>query len=175
MDLAAKNGWGRGRRRWVAGALLPRWRSAAESPEMAVLAFQGSKSSGLGSGRIYASCVIHPWPLLGPGWSVAEGAPATAGQRGGGSPARVLWATPGLRATAKGAKGLGWPEGAYRGPKTAGVAARGGRRRVPAAWSGRSSRTGRSGASQGVWRHGATLGGTAKRFQGSEGTGGRRR
>ena len=42
-------------------------------------------------------------------------------------------------------KGLGWPEGAYRGPKTAGAAARGGRRRVPAAWSGRSSRTGRCG------------------------------
>ena len=41
--------------------------------------------------------------------------------------------------------------------------------------TGRSSGTGRSGASQGVWRHGATLGGTAKRFQGSEGTDDRRR
>jgi hypothetical protein len=39
--------------------------------------------------------VIHPWPLLGSGRSVAEGAPAMAGQRGGGSPARVRWATPG--------------------------------------------------------------------------------
>ena len=32
MDLAAKNGWGRGRRCWVAGALLPRRRSPGESP-----------------------------------------------------------------------------------------------------------------------------------------------
>ena len=99
---------GCGRRRVLAGALLPRRRSAAESPEMAALVFQGSKSSGLGSGRIYASCVIHPWPLLGSGWSVAEGAPATAGQRGGGSPARAFWATPGATGYGKMAqKGAG--------------------------------------------------------------------
>ena len=37
--------------------------------------------------------VTHLGPGLGSRRSVAEGAPATVGQRGGGSPARVFWAT----------------------------------------------------------------------------------
>ena len=44
--------------------------------------FQGSKPSGLGSGRIYASCVIHPWPLLGSGRLRDEDAMAAEVLRG---------------------------------------------------------------------------------------------
>ena len=46
-------------------------------------AFQGSKQSRLGSGRIYASCVIHPWHLLGSGRLRSEDAMAAEALRGG--------------------------------------------------------------------------------------------
>ena len=46
-------------------------------------AFQGSKQSRLGSGRIYTSCVIHPWHLLGSGRLRSEDAMAAEALRGG--------------------------------------------------------------------------------------------
>ena len=40
---------------------VPRRRFTGNSSELVKLAFQGSIRSRFGSGRIYASCVIHPW------------------------------------------------------------------------------------------------------------------
>ena len=60
--------------------------------------FQGSKQSRLGSGRIYASCVIHPWHLLGSGRLRSEDAMAAVALRGGASPAGAFPL-------------LGWPTG----------------------------------------------------------------
>ena len=56
-------------------------------------ALRGSFRPVLCSGVVSALRVTHLGPGLGSRRSVAEGAPATAGQRGGGSPARVFWAT----------------------------------------------------------------------------------
>ena len=50
---------------------------------MVLPVFQGSKRSGLGLGRIYASCVIHPWHLLGSGRLRSEDAMVAEALRGG--------------------------------------------------------------------------------------------
>ena len=58
-DLAAKNGWGRGRRRWVAGGECPRRRAAEPRRTSSNPAFWGLNGPVLGSRRVYAPCVNH--------------------------------------------------------------------------------------------------------------------
>jgi len=71
-----------GRRRVLAGDRAPAAAPRGARRRWSLPVFQGSKPSGLGSGRIYASCVIHPWHLLGSGRLRSEDAMAAEALRG---------------------------------------------------------------------------------------------
>jgi len=133
---------------------------------------RGSKLSRLGSGRIYALCVIHPWPLLGLAGLEAVCSPAMAALGGAACRRRApFWPRNGFAASNSSAKQTGKCRGPHRGSSRPDCAAQRAGGEVVRRSRAALAEKGAAGLLLASGWHGSMPGITVKQVEGSAGSG----